>query len=157
MKSLVIASMFSAALAFGVPAMSPVAYAVQQKTTTADQDAEKAKAEAGKAGDDAKEAAKKAGSATKHAAKATAKGTKSTAKTVGKDTKNASKAVADDTKDAAKTTGSDVKNVGAAIKGDVTGDHKNATAKCTDGTFWYSTERAGACVGHGGVAAWMAK
>ena len=161
MKSLALATMFSAALAFAAPMMTSTghAFAAQQTatTTTADHDADKAKHQASKAGDDAKESAKKAGSATKHAAKATAKGTKSTARTVKKDTKHASKAVAHDTKGAVKTSGSDAKNVGAAIKGDVTGDHKNATAKCADGTYWYSVERAGACADHGGVASWMAK
>jgi F0F1-type ATP synthase membrane subunit b/b' len=157
MKSLAMATMFSAALAFAVPTTMSTLHAQQTATTTADHDADKAKSEADKAGDAAKDAAKKAGSATKHAAKATAKGTKSTAKTVKKDTKNASKAVAHDTKGAVKTSGNDAKNVGAAVKGDVTGNHEKATARCKDGTYWYSTARAGACKDHGGVAGWIPK
>jgi len=30
-----------------------------------------------------------------------------------------------------------------------------ATARCIDGTFWTSTQRAGACLGHGGVIEWL--
>lgn len=152
MKSLAIASMISAALVFGGVATTTHAFAQQ---TTAERDAEKAKKEADRAGEDAKEAAKKAGAAAKHAGKATANATKSAAKTVKKDTKRASKAVAADTKGAVKTSGSDAKSVGSAIKDDITGDHKDATAKCADGSFWYSADRAGACADHGGVASWM--
>jgi hypothetical protein len=139
MKRLAIATMFSAALALGTPALTTLH--AQQATTTAagattttdDHDADKAKKEAHKAGDDAKDAAKKTGAAAKHAGKATAHASKSAAKTVAKDSKE----------------------TGKAIKGEVTGDHSKATAKCADGTFWYSAEHAGACSGHGGVANWM--
>jgi hypothetical protein len=155
MKSLAIATMFSAALAFSAPTMSTLHAQQAATTTTADHDADKAKDETKKAGEDAKDAAKKSGAAAKHAAKATAHQTKSTAKTVKKDSKNASKAVAHDTKGAVKTSGNDAERVGSAIKGDITGDHKNATARCADGTFWYSAEHAGACADHGGVASWM--
>jgi hypothetical protein len=153
MKHLALTTMMFATLALASPTTPLAAFA--QQTATADRDADKAKSEADKAGDDAKDAAKKAGSATKHAAKATAHGAKSTAKTVKKDTKRTSKAVEHDTKGAVKTTGDDVQSVGSAIKGEVTGDHSNATAKCSDGTFWYSAERAGACAEHGGVSTWM--
>lgn len=155
MKSLAIAAMLSGALAFGAPTFVHTTYAQQATTTTADRDADKAKHEADKAGDDAKEAAKKTGAAAKHAGKATASAMKSTAKTVKKDTTNASKAVAHDTKGAVKTSGSDAKSVGQALKDDITGDHKDATAKCSDGTYWYAADRAGACKDHGGVANWM--
>ena len=32
---------------------------------------------------------------------------------------------------------------------------KNATAKCTDGTYSTAKTRRGACTGHGGVATWL--
>jgi hypothetical protein len=32
---------------------------------------------------------------------------------------------------------------------------KNATAKCTDGTYSTAKTRTGACSGHGGVATWL--
>jgi hypothetical protein len=54
-----------------------------------------------------------------------------------------------------KTSGTEAKKVGSAIKDDVKGEHKNATARCSDGTYWYSVERAGACADHGGVANWI--
>jgi uncharacterized protein DUF3761 len=153
MKSLAFASMLTAAVAFNAPTVRTLH--AQQTTTTADHDADKAKKEADKAGDDAKDAAKKASAAAKHAGKATADATKSTAKTAKKDTKSSSKAVAHDTKGAVKTSGHDAKTVGSAIKDDVTGDHKDATARCGDGTYWYSADRTGACADHGGVASWM--
>jgi len=34
-------------------------------------------------------------------------------------------------------------------------DPTNAIARCVDGTYWHSTTRKGACVNHGGVAAWL--
>jgi hypothetical protein len=154
MRSLVMAGLLATTLAFGAPA---AAGAMQAQTTTADQDAEKAKSAGKKAAEETKEAAKKTGSAVKEAGKATVSGTKSVAKTTAKDTKKVAKAVGKDTKGAVKTTGSDAKTVGAAIKEDITGDHKNATARCTDGTFWYAADRAGACKDHGGVAEWMKK
>jgi hypothetical protein len=83
--------------------------------------------------------------------------TKGVAKKAGDETKDAAGAVAHDTKGAVKTTGKDSKNVGNAIVDDVTGKHDDATAKCKDGTYWYSVERAGACKDHGGVASWMKK
>lgn len=155
MKSLAIAWMFSAALAFSAPLTVSTLHAQQTSTTTADHDADKAKDHADKAGDAAKDAAKSSGKAAKEAGKATADATKSTAKTVKKDTKSASKAVAHETKGAVKTSGKDAKTVGSAIKDDITGNHKDATAECVDGSFWYSADPTGACVDHGGVANWM--
>ena len=63
--------------------------------------------------------------------------TKDAAKTAGKETKNAAGAVGHDTKGAVKTTGKETKKVGSAVAGEVTGNHKDATAKCGDGTYWY--------------------
>jgi Protein of unknown function (DUF3761) len=83
--------------------------------------------------------------------------TKEVAKKAGKETKDAAGAVAHDTKGAVKTTGKDTQNVGSAIKADATGDHKDATAKCGDDTYWYSVEQTGACKDHGGVAEWIKK
>ncbi len=34
---------------------------------------------------------------------------------------------------------------------------RNPTAQCRDGTFYYGAGRRGACVGHGGMAEWMAR
>jgi uncharacterized protein DUF3761 len=159
MKSMFLAGLFSTALAFGAPTASMLhaQAATSQQTTTADQSDDKVKGHAEQAADEAKDAGKSAGQAAKDAGKATAEGTKSVAKTAAKDTKKASKAVANDTKEVAKKTGNETKKVGSAIKGDVTGDHKEATAKCGDGTFWYSVERTDACKDHGGVAEWIKK
>lgn len=160
MRSVFLAGLVSTTLAFGAPkvvALHAQATTTNQQTTTADQSGDKAKSDAAQAGDEAKDAGKSAGKAAKDAGKATAEGTKAVGKTVAKDTKKASKAVANGTKDAAKTTGKDTKNVGGAIKNEVTGDHKDATAKCGDGSYWYSAERNGACKDHGGVAVWIAK
>jgi hypothetical protein len=140
-----------------VIALHAQATTTNQQTTTADQSGDKAKSDAAQAGDEAKDAGKSAGKAAKDAGKATAEGAKAVGKVVAKDTKKASKAVANGTKDAAKTAGKDSKNVGGAIKGEVTGEHKDATAKCSDGSYWYSAEQSDACKDHGGVAEWIAK
>ncbi len=153
------ASAVAVTLSLALPAVPMHAYGQQTSTeqSTADANAKKAKKHAKKAAAKSKDAAKTAGSAASEAGKATAEGTKSVAKTTASDTKSASKAVAKDTKSTAKGTANDASNVGNALKDEVTGDHKNATAKCKDGTFTYAKGHSGACSGHGGVAVWMDK
>jgi uncharacterized protein DUF3761 len=160
MRSMFLAGLFSTALAVGAPPVTAVhaqTTTTNQQATPADQSGDTAKSHAEQAGDEAKDAGKSAAQAARDAGKAAAEGTKSVAKTAAKDAKKAGKAVAQGTEGAVKTTGKETQKVGSAIKGEVTGDHKEATAKCGDGTFWYSVEQTDACKDHGGVAEWIKK